>query len=333
MDVFISYSSEDRALVENVCKNFDEQGITYWVDHRDVKFGENFATTIPEAIEGAKIFLIFVSETANTSTYVLREVDKAVKEEKIIIPIIVGDVTLSPSMEFYLATYQFLLYSNSREFMEKLTGRIKEILMHAQPVAGECSRSVHFHGETYAPQKKPGANIFKVSVCVLLALILLAGAFLIGISMRDDEPEENGETSQSQEQTQTQTTTSQPTETSETTEPETSETQAETQQQTESQVAAITGEDQISDAYADEVEAFKTMDKGFADLNTHVIHVGEKYTPMAAAVWGNCQILSQNTAIAVAEGSAVMGVSVGETYIIIISSVGSKQVYKIIVTG
>lgn len=97
------------------------------------------------------------------------------------------------------------------------------------------------------------------------------------------------------------------------------------------QVLVKQGINEIPAKYEKEVEEFKYQQEGFINLQTLNISVGEFVTPMAASTWSGCTIYSQNTAIAKAEGSIIEGISPGTVYVIVESSLGLTQVYKVVV--
>lgn len=105
-----------------------------------------------------------------------------------------------------------------------------------------------------------------------------------------------------------------------------------TSQQIPSSQPQVTGpQNELNDEYNQDVEEFKYINKSQQNLRTLKINVGEKVTPQAATVWTDCEIFSQNTAIAKATGSIVQGIARGETYIVVEGSTGISQVYKVVV--
>ncbi len=128
MDIFISYSSKDIEITKHICQILKNQEFCYWVAHENGDFGEHYATTIITQISEAKIFLVLVSNASNLSTHVINEINSAVMRDKLIIPIIIDDVKLSPAMEYYLASNHYLQYAHNNEFSVQLTNRILSLL-------------------------------------------------------------------------------------------------------------------------------------------------------------------------------------------------------------
>lgn len=128
MEIFISYSSKDIELVKIMCEVLKKNEFSYWVAHENHNFGEHYAATIITQINDAKIFLVFVSKSSNLSTHVINEINSAVMRDKMIIPVILDDVKLSPAMEYYLASNHYLIYSPNDSFVQQLVNRISNLL-------------------------------------------------------------------------------------------------------------------------------------------------------------------------------------------------------------
>ena len=54
-DVFISYSSIDKAAADAACAVFEGEGIRCWIAPRDIPAGAEWAESIINAIEGARV--------------------------------------------------------------------------------------------------------------------------------------------------------------------------------------------------------------------------------------------------------------------------------------
>lgn len=102
-DVFISYSSKDTAVAQSVCDLLERQEVTCWIAPRDIAAGFEYAEAIMEAIEGTGALLLIVTEGANTSRHVKREVERAASKGIPIIPFRTQDVSLSKGLEYFLA--------------------------------------------------------------------------------------------------------------------------------------------------------------------------------------------------------------------------------------
>lgn len=104
MDVFISYEHESKSIADNICSVLESRGIRCWYAPRDV-YGD-YATSIVEAIEKCKVFVLILNHNSSESPHVLNEVEMAYKRilngEITIIPFKVDEGVLSKAMEYYV---------------------------------------------------------------------------------------------------------------------------------------------------------------------------------------------------------------------------------------
>ncbi len=82
-DIFISYSSEDRAIAQQVAHGLEAAGLSVWWD-RDIQVGSEWDKTIEEALAGAKCAVVLWTAHAKQSRWVRAEARAALKEQKII---------------------------------------------------------------------------------------------------------------------------------------------------------------------------------------------------------------------------------------------------------
>src|SRR2546423_6538641 len=98
--VFISYSSEDKAIGEEVCRFLEAKGIACWIAPRDVTPGKNYGAAIVDAIDECSVFVLILSDKSNQSGQVAREVERAASNNDVIIPFRVENVQPSRNLEF-----------------------------------------------------------------------------------------------------------------------------------------------------------------------------------------------------------------------------------------
>ena len=128
-DVFISYSHKDKVEVLELCKELARNGISYWIDNREIKNGDEFKSVIVEAIEKSSIFLFISSINSNTSEWTAKEVGVAVKQRKHIIPIKLDESSYDKAVEFDLINIDFVDFSSKsakKNARQKLITTIKD---------------------------------------------------------------------------------------------------------------------------------------------------------------------------------------------------------------
>lgn len=107
-DVFISYSSQDKAYADAARAVLERHGIRCWIDHKELLPGKNWAGSIVEAISCAYVMVLVISSRANDSSQVERELAFAVDRGIPVIPVRIEDVKPNKSLGFYLSGQHWL---------------------------------------------------------------------------------------------------------------------------------------------------------------------------------------------------------------------------------
>lgn len=125
-DIFISYSSKDERIANEICVAFENEGLNCWIAPRNIQVGKEYGGEIIKGIEGCKVFFLCLSKSSNESQHVLREVERAVNRK---LPIIVyqhEETVLSKSLEYFLASTQWFV-PNENNDMDELLRIVKEL--------------------------------------------------------------------------------------------------------------------------------------------------------------------------------------------------------------
>ena len=133
--VFISYSSKDRARVNQICAAVEAAGIRCWIDYRDNWPGEFWAEGIIRSLECCSIMLLLLSSHSNNSRQVRKEVDRADAKGLTLLPIRLEDVTLSGVLEFHLAETHWL-DAFKGPFEENLERIVASVRKHLSELKG-----------------------------------------------------------------------------------------------------------------------------------------------------------------------------------------------------
>ena len=128
-DVFISYSSKEITKAEQVRRVLEKNGISCWMAPADIPGGSNYTKEIPIAIRGCQVFVLMLSANAQSSHWVLKELDAAVNHGKVILPFMLEDCELNDEFNFLLSGAQrYSAYQRSADVLEKLVKRVKAII-------------------------------------------------------------------------------------------------------------------------------------------------------------------------------------------------------------
>lgn len=162
-EVFISYSSVDLAQASTVRTVLEENGLSCWMAPRDIPGGSNYTKEIPIAIRNCKVFVLILSKNAQSSHWVLKELDSAVNYGKVILPFMLEDCALNDEFNFLLTGAQrYAAYQKKAEAMETLIGRIRGILDVPSSAQAEQPTPV---AEVKPAVKKPVTDFFCDAVC------------------------------------------------------------------------------------------------------------------------------------------------------------------------
>ncbi len=107
-DVFVSYSNNDKPIADAVVANLEGKGIRCWIAPRDVTPGTSWGEAIVDAIESSEVMVVILSQNSNKSNQVVREVERAVANEVIIIPFRIENIDPSGAMAYFLSTEHWL---------------------------------------------------------------------------------------------------------------------------------------------------------------------------------------------------------------------------------
>ena len=128
-DVFISYKAEEFDDANWVKSVLEKNGISCWIAPTSIHGGFSYASVIPQAIRDCKVFVLILSEKAQLSKWVPRELDQAINENKVILPFMIENCPLKDDFNFYLSNVQrYIAYENKAKAMEKMVKEIKSIL-------------------------------------------------------------------------------------------------------------------------------------------------------------------------------------------------------------
>lgn len=105
-ELFISYASEDKETANAVCTALEEAGISCWIAPRNVPPGFLYGEAIIEAIANSKVLVLVFSSHSNKSSIVIRELERAVIRNMIILTFSIEHVEPSNKIKLLLSNHQ-----------------------------------------------------------------------------------------------------------------------------------------------------------------------------------------------------------------------------------
>ena len=132
---FISYSTRNQQQADEMHRLLQGRGIDTWMAPGDIPPGSKYAQAINVAIKECSCVVLMLSEQAQESVWVAKEIERAVNYRKPVFPVQLDDVVLNDEFELYISTNQIVMMktvnSNAPELerlftsVEKHTGSKK----------------------------------------------------------------------------------------------------------------------------------------------------------------------------------------------------------------
>jgi hypothetical protein len=166
--VFISHASVDAKKAGELCKAIEGMGYPCWIAPRDIAPGKQYGEEIIRGIESTDGLVLVLSKKSNESPHVRDEAERAKHYGKRIIPIRIEDIQPSKSLEFYIATSQWIdaFGAQWESGVDRLAGTIAEMAGEEAPPPSATAGA--------SPTKKPTAMI---GIGCTLALIIGIGVW------------------------------------------------------------------------------------------------------------------------------------------------------------
>ncbi|MBQ3460285.1 MAG: toll/interleukin-1 receptor domain-containing protein [Solobacterium sp.] len=125
---FISYSSKDKNIADNLCARLENNGIRVWYAPRDIQTND-YATAIVNAIKRSTHFIVILSKNSLNSQHVLNEINLAFSELNRGIhfkPLKIDEEELGAAFVYYLSRQHWMdahippLEKRLDEFVQKV---------------------------------------------------------------------------------------------------------------------------------------------------------------------------------------------------------------------
>lgn len=106
--IFISYSRRDAAFALGLQARLSEHGWGVWLDTEKLQTGQRWREEIVHAIGRCDYFVLILSSASIQSDNVVKELSLAESSAKAILPLMIEQVDIPPSMKYQLAGLQFV---------------------------------------------------------------------------------------------------------------------------------------------------------------------------------------------------------------------------------
>src|SRR5262245_54459557 len=91
--VFISWASPDRAVVDEVAKRLEADGLSFFISLRDMQAGDEAVKRVRQEVAAADVGILLLSDLAVEREWIVREIEWLVYAEKPIITASVGPLS------------------------------------------------------------------------------------------------------------------------------------------------------------------------------------------------------------------------------------------------
>jgi adenylate cyclase len=119
-DIFISYSSKDRAEASNLVRQLQSAGFDVWIDSRGIGAATSWSKEIAIALEECSVVCVLLSENSLASHNVAKEVGVAAELGKQFLPIELEIVRLRGEFLYHLANFHRVKIDNVEAVTEAL---------------------------------------------------------------------------------------------------------------------------------------------------------------------------------------------------------------------
>ena len=176
---FVSHASEDAAIAASITDYLERNGVTCWIAPRDVTPGGDYGAEIVHGIETSAVFVLVLSEHANESIFVKREVERAVSKGKPIFPIRVREVLPSRSLELFISSAHWI--DAWQPPIEKYLARLAQSIIAAAKVYDAGTAGPAAGPSLAAPAATRDRRRPAVAAAIALLLLGAGGWYAYGL--------------------------------------------------------------------------------------------------------------------------------------------------------
>ena len=106
-DIFISYTTGDRAIAAELCESLESAGLACWIAPRNIEAASSWTASIMNAISECRIMLLVFSSKTNESEHVAREIIHAVETKRRVFPVRIEETVPKGGLAYCLAGLQW----------------------------------------------------------------------------------------------------------------------------------------------------------------------------------------------------------------------------------
>lgn len=123
--LFISHAHADEAVVKRIVAYLEAHGVPCWLSSRDIPPRTIYADAIVQGMQASSACVVIMSDAANESKAVKRELELASHYDKPFIPIRIDSAEPGPGYDYYLRNTQWVDYRRDGEAaLNRISGQV-----------------------------------------------------------------------------------------------------------------------------------------------------------------------------------------------------------------
>jgi hypothetical protein len=184
--VFLSYSTADRSLAEDLSRRLESKGVRVWIAPRDIPPGSDYSEAIEEAIESSGAVVALISDGANASRHVRAEIEIAFSRGKPLFPVRFRDIQPAKGLSLFLSLGHWTDLFGREETTSldrlavELAGRSEPPRPMAAPAPAPAPAPIRPPAAP-PPRQRPAISTRFLVATIALSLIVISGVAAIAI--------------------------------------------------------------------------------------------------------------------------------------------------------
>jgi len=168
-DVFLSYGPDDRKAAIAIARYLQAKGLRVFFDQDALVAGQDFESSIGDAISNAQVVVVLLSSRSKRSTWVQKDLAQALETKQLVVPVLLDEGAKENWVWPLLSRWQALdLGTDQNRWNEGL-----------QQLASIVSKAVTGPGEPKRVGPMPRALGSLALLAVVVALLVAFGVFFV----------------------------------------------------------------------------------------------------------------------------------------------------------
>ena len=189
-DVFISHALKDKSIADAICAKLEAAEVKCWMSAGDTAAGEDCTAATRTAIGSSRVIVLVLSENANASPHVEREIAHAFNARRTILTFRLAGTIPRREFLFYLGSVPWLNAVNppTEEQLDALTARIKGLLSGSTVIppqgAGKTTAGLSFSHSWMGALQASHYRTLGILKWVAITTCFFAGFWLLWLAFR-----------------------------------------------------------------------------------------------------------------------------------------------------